>query len=253
MTKGTKILSTILASIILIPILTLSVWFLIYIQGNPNQPPYFDLLIAETFFEQDSSPLDIVPESEKRPIEWHLDSKQFEKLDTVVLSLTNVSGEKFYYTSWGAPFTRFRQDMIVYRNGIGDTIPFGGHGCGTGVYVAPLKNSETITGTIYNPLMFNPYSNYDLAIESDSFPDQFREFYGDSVAIMFSQATYSNPWNKYKSQMIFSEYITVSTDTILDNWSKGFYARLPETKPITEEHFKEIRTIKINTETNNTN
>jgi hypothetical protein len=238
MTKRTKILSAIFASIILIPILILTVWYQVYKQRATDQPPSFDLFIAETFFEQDdSSPWDIVPESEKRPIEWQLDSKQFEKLDTVVLALTNKSGEKFYYTSCGAPFTRFRQDMIVYRNGIGDTIPFGGFGCGTGVYAAPLKDSETMTRTIYNPLMLNPYSNYDLAIESDSFPSQFREIYGDSVAIMFSQATYSNPWNKYKSQMVFSDYITVSTGKILENWSKGKFARLPETEPTMEEHF----------------
>ncbi|REG90615.1 hypothetical protein [Algoriphagus antarcticus] len=94
-----------------------------------------------------------------------------------------------------------------------------------------------MTRTIYNRLMFNPYSNYDLAIETDSFPDQFKEIYGDSVAIMFSQATYSNPWNKYRSQMMFWDYIMVSTDKILNNWRKGKYVRLPEKEPTMEEHF----------------
>ena len=238
MTKGTKISIAIIGSIILIPTLTLTVWYQVYKQRPTDQPPSFDLFIAQIFFEQDdSSPWGIVPEEEKRPIDWQLDTRQFEKLDTVVLALTNISGEKFYYTSWGAPFTRFRQDLIIYRNGIADTIPFGGHGCGTGVYAAPLPDKETMTRTIYNPLMFNPYSNYDLAIESDTFPRQFKEIYGDSVSIKFSQATYSNPWNKYKSQMIFSDYITVSTDKILDNWRKGNFARLPETEPTMEEHF----------------
>src|SRR5690606_23022383 len=102
---------------------------------------------------------------------------------TVVLALKNISGEKFYYTSWGAPFTRFRQDLIIYKNGLADTIPFGGHGCGTGVYLAPIKSDEIMKRTIYNPLLFDPYSNYDLETESDNFPNQFKEIYGDSVAI----------------------------------------------------------------------
>lgn len=238
MTKRTKISIGILASIILIPILTLTVWYQVYQQRLTDQLPSFDLFIAETFFDQDdSSPWDIASVDQKRPIEWQLDHKQFEKLDTVLLSLTNLSGERFYYMSWGAPFSRFRQDLIIYKNGKADTIPFGGHGCGTGVYVAPLKDKETMTRTIYNPLMFNPYSNYDLAIESDSFPDQFKEIYGDSVAIMFSQASYNNPWNKYKSQMMFSDYIMVSTDTILNNWRKGKQIRLTETEKAMEEHY----------------
>lgn len=228
----------IILCIFLVPTLILTVWYHRYKELQTDQPPFFDLFVAETFFgNDDSSPWAFVAEDQKRLVEWQLDPKQFEKLDTVVLNLRNLSGEKFYYISWGAPFTRLRQDFIIYKNGIADTVPFGGHGCATGIYLAPLKDQKTMTRTIYNPLMFDPYSNYDLAIESDSFPVQFKEIYGDSVAIMFSQTTYSLPWNKYKSQMIFSDYIMVSTDTILNNWRQGKYARLPETEPTMEEYY----------------
>ena len=216
----------------------LTFWYQEFKQQLPDQPPSFDLFIALTFFDlEDSSPWVIVTEDETRPVEWQLDHTQFERLDTVTLALTNISGEKFYYTSWGAPFTRLRQDWIIYKNGLADTIPFGGFGCGTGVYIAPLRPNETMTSTIFNPLMFNLCTNYNLDIESDSFPDQFKSIYGDSIALRFSQATHSNPWNKYKSQMIFSEYITVSTEIVLDNWRQGDFARLPETEPTLEEHF----------------
>ncbi|WP_169714427.1 hypothetical protein [Algoriphagus antarcticus] len=55
MTKRTKISIGILASIILIPILTLTVWYQVYQQRLIDQPPSFDLFIAETFFDQDDS------------------------------------------------------------------------------------------------------------------------------------------------------------------------------------------------------
>ena len=238
MTKKGKIRLIVIGGIILIPILTLASLYGNYKQNLNDQPPYFELFIAKTFFSEDgNSCFDIVFSNQIRPIEWQLDPSQFETLDTVLLSLQNISGEKFYYTSWGAPFTRSRHDLIIYKNGLADTIPFGGHGCDTGVFAAPLKDNEIMTRTIYNPLMFDPYSNYDLALESDSFPDQFKSIYGDSVAIMFSQPTYSYPWNKYKSQMIFSSYIVISTDIVLNNWKLGKYAKLPTNEPPLTEHF----------------
>jgi hypothetical protein len=229
MTKEARIRLVVITAIALIPILTLTAWYQVYKQTLSDQPPFFDLFIAKTFFVQDdSSPFEIVPVDEQRTIDWLLDAEQFETLDTVILALKNSSGEKFYYTSWEAPFTRFRQDLIIYKNGQGDTIPFWGHGCGTGVYLAPLKDKESMTMAILNPLMLDPYSNYELSIQSDSFPAYFKEIYGDSVAIKISQATYSTPWSKYKSQLISSDYLVVSTEKVLDNWRHGKYARLPE-------------------------
>lgn len=224
------------AMLVLVPVLLLAIGYQVYKQKPSEQPPEFDLFIAAVFFTSDnSSPWDRVSEDQKRPITWQLDPKQFERLDTIALTLTNTSGEKFYYMSWGTPFSRFRDDLIVYKHGVADTIPFGGHGCGTGVYLAPLYNRETMTRAIYHPLMFNPYTNYDLVLESDTFPNQFKTLYGDSVAIRFSQATYSTPWSNYPSQMIYSDYITVATDKILDHWRKGNFTHLPKMEPIIEE------------------
>lgn len=238
MKKATKILISIVAGIIIIPSIILTVWYEVYKQRPVGQPPYFDLFIANTFFERDNStPYDKVSESKKRPVIWQLNRDQFEKLDTITLTLTNISGEKCYYTSWGAPFTRIRQDLIVYKNGIADSIPFGGFGCGTGVYLAPLHDQETIARTLYHPFMFNPYSNYELDLKSDSFPKEFKSIYGDSVSIQLSQATYSTPWNEYKSQLIFSDMITISTDKIIENWYKGNFSVFPDSEPTMEEHF----------------
>lgn len=212
-----------LISIFLLPILALIIGYQVYRQRPTEQPPAFDLYIAETFYERDSgSPFDIVAHEQRRPVDWQLDPRQFEHLDTVVLALKNASGEKFYYVSWGAPLTRLTENFIVYKNGATDTIPFGGYGCGTGVYVAPIKNGETMRRALYNPLMFHPLSGWPLPQQSDSFPYYLKEAYGDSVAIRFGQATYSTPWCEYKSQTVFSDYLVVSTRAILDNWKEGF-------------------------------
>ena len=149
---------------------------------------------------------------------WKLDPNEFEQLDSVTLTLNNTSGEKFYYTSWGAPFTRLREHLIIYKKGLADTVTFGGFGCGTGVYVAPLNSNESMTQSIYNPILHHPNSGSKLEIDSDSFPTQLKRIYGDSVDLMFSQATYSTPWSKYPSQKIFSPYITISIDEIIENW-----------------------------------
>jgi hypothetical protein len=61
-----------------------------------------------------------------------------------VIGLKNTTGEKFYYTSWGKPLTRLREEFIVYRNGVADSIPFGGFGCFTGVSWQPIKANETL-------------------------------------------------------------------------------------------------------------
>jgi len=238
MTKKTRIWLFAIASILMLPILTLTVWYQVYTQNLTDQPPAIDLFIAEIFFDEDgSTPFTIVPQDQRRPVNWQLDPRQFETLDTVVIALKNTSGEKFYYTSWGAPFTRLRKDLVIYKDGLADTIPFDGHGCSTGIYAAPLSDNETMKRAMCNPLMFDPYSNWDLPLQSDSFPAHFREIYGDSVAIMFSQATYSSPWNHYKSQLISSDYMVVSVDKVLDNWKQGKYARLPKAEPTMEEHF----------------
>lgn len=216
----------------------LYIWYRIDSQTLGDQPSHFDLFIAEKIFADEvGSAMELVPEALRRPVTWRLNGDQFKVLDTVVIALQNTSGEKFYYSSWGSPFTRLRTDLIVYRGGVTDSIPFGGFGCGTGVFAAPIANGQTISRTIYNPLMFDPWSNYELPVAADTFPDLFRKIYGDSVGIRFSQDTYGLPWNRYPSQTIYSERIVVSIREILDFWSEGQYARFPDREPTMEEHF----------------
>jgi hypothetical protein len=206
-------------AIIIITTFTLTIWYRVYTQKLTSQPPHFDLFIAETFFESKAgTPFDSLPIYLRRPLRWEVDPSDLEQLDSVTLTLKNTSGEKFYYTSWGAPFTRLREDLVIYKNGIADTLPFGGFGCGTGVYIAPIHSNNSITQNIYNPMLQHPHTNYSLEISSDSFPSYLKNLYGDSVVIRFSQTTYSTPWSKFPSQVIFSPYITVYTAKIIENW-----------------------------------
>lgn len=224
------------AALLLMLPAALYVWYRYDTRVVGDQPPYFDLFIADKLFGDDtSSPFDIVPIDQRRPVEWTFEASHFLEHDTVVVSLRNTSGEKFHYSSWGAPLTRLRVDLIVFRDGTVDSIPFGGFGCSTGIFAAPIGAGETISGTIYNPLMYDPYSHYELPMEADSIPEVLETLFGDSVGIRFSQDTYSLPWNKYPSQRIFSNRIVISTARVLDHWRERRNTRFPTHDPTVEE------------------
>ena len=227
MKKGASIL---LIPIFIIPIVVIYGMFMRY-EKSSDEPTYFDIFIAQTFFKNHKgSPWNVVKESEKRPIEWLIDVKQFETLDSLYLGFRNISNEKIYYMTWGSPNSRIRENFVIYKNGKIDSIPFVGFGCGTGVYLTPLRNREVAGSKILNPLMFNPYTKYHLPLKNEKFPELFRKIYGDSVSIKFEQATYSLPWNSLPSQMIASEEIMVSTHKIIENWKKGKFRLTPESK-----------------------
>lgn len=202
-----------------------------YKSKDSNQSTDFDLFIVEKFYEKGKEKMNLSSEfwteawndvsiNQKRPIEWFLSTEEFEKLDSVYIGFKNISNEKFYYVTWGQPNSRIRQDLLIYRNGKIDSIPFGGFGCGTGIYITPLINKETAGSKLLNPLMINPYTGYDLPLKNKKFPDLFKEIYGDSVSIKFKQATYSLPWNKFPSQIIESSEIVISTRKVIENWKK---------------------------------
>ena len=195
-----------------------------------QETPFFDLFIAKSFHKKDKerpweefwdNTWDNVSRENKRPVEWIINPKDFEKLDSVYLGLRNNTNEKFYYVTWGKPNSRIRDDILVYKNGKVDSIPFGGFGCGTGIYIAPLENGEIAGGKFMNPFLYNPYSGYPLPLKNKIFPKLFKEIYGDSIAINFKQATYSLPWNKFPSQMIKSKGIVISTEKVIENWKKS--------------------------------
>lgn len=207
-----------------------------YKETLADQPPYFDLFVAEVLFEPDDEAerytwgtgWNELPSEHRRPIEWFMHKDQFEKLDSVYLGYQNSSNEKLYYMTWGAPNSRMRMDLAIYRNGTIDSIPFGGFGCGTGVHLAPLEIGELSESIGLNPLMYNPYTGYPLPIKNKKFPELYRKIYGDSIAIKFRQGTYSLPWNRIPSQMIESPVLVVSTEKIIDNWQNGLYRLDPD-------------------------
>ncbi|MCI2230435.1 hypothetical protein MC378_14745 [Polaribacter sp. MSW13] len=232
--------------ILIIPI-GIIFWKFNEFKNEPYQKtPFFDLFIAKSMYKTneetpwrdfwDNSWQNVSKEN-KRPIEWISNPKDFEKLDSVYLGFRNNTNEKFYYVTWGEPNSRIRENFLVYRNGKIDSIPFGGFGCGTGIYITPLKNGEIAGSKFLNPLLFNPFTNYFLPLKNKKFPQLFKEIYGDSVAIKYEQATYSLPWNKFPSQMIESKKIVISTERIIENWKKGQFKLSPEFEKENEQSF----------------
>ena len=216
-------------------------------KNEPYQKtPFFDLFVAKSFYKKDKERpweefwdncWNNVSSENKRPVEWISNPKDFEKFDSIYLGFKNTTNEKFYYLTWGEPNSRVRISFNVFKKGKIDSIPFGGFGCGTGIYITPLKNGEIAGGKFLNPLLFNPFTNHYLPLKNRKFPELFKEIYGDSVAIKFEQATYSLPWNKFPSQMMESKEIIISTEKIIENWRKGDYKLSPEFYKENEQAF----------------
>lgn len=140
MNKKIKIL---LALILIIPSIIIGWKFKLYKDRAIEQPPYFDLFITETFFNNfKESPWDSIDSLKKRPIQWLINKKEFEKLDSIYLGFKNISNEKIYYITWGQPNSRIRESFRIYKNGKIDSIPFVGFGCGTGIFLSPLKKRK---------------------------------------------------------------------------------------------------------------
>lgn len=233
-------------------------------KNEPYQKtPFFDLFVAKSFYKKDTErPWEEfwnncwqnVSKENKRPIQWISNPKDYEKLDSVYLGLRNNTNEKFYYVTWGKPNSRIRESLLVYKNGKVDSIPFGGFGCGTGIYIAPLKNGEIAGSKFLNPLLFNPYTGYNLPIKNEKFPKLFKEIYGDSVSIKYEQATYSLPWSKFPSQMIESNEIIISTAKVIENWKKREFKLGQEFEENYENsyYYKENGIVKLSSEFNKT-
>lgn len=210
----------------MIPVLTILGLYNSYCNNSKDQPPYFDFYVAKLLQSEEDSESwglfwghcwDRVNEEKKRPTKWLLDKTEFEKIDSVKIGYRNISNEKVYYVTWGAPNSRMRVNYIIYKNGTADSIPFGGFGCATGIHLAPLHQGESSATRVLNPLLFNLFSGDSLPLKKKGFPKAIREVYGDSVSLIFEQAIYSLPWNKYPSQMINSNEIVISTEKIIED------------------------------------
>jgi hypothetical protein len=242
--------------ILIIPIGIISWKYNKYKNELSDQPPSFDLFIAKSFYKKDKdypwqefwdNAWNDVSLKERRPTEWFLNKNDFEKFDSIYLGFKNISKEKIYYVTWGKPNSRIREDLLIYRNGKIDSVPFDGFGCGTGIYIAPLKSGEIAGSKFLNPLMFNPYTGYNLPLKNKKFPKLFKQIYGDSVSIKFKQATYSSPRNKFPSQMIKSNEIIISTEKVIENWKKGEFKLSPEFEKEYENsyYYKENGIVKL--------
>lgn len=232
--------------ILIIPIGIITWKYKKYKEELYEQPPSFDLFIAKSLYKKDKenpwkefwdNSWESVSKENKRAVEWISNPKDFEKLDSIYLGFKNTTNEKFYYVTWGTPNSRMRISYKIYKNGILDSIPFRGFGCGSGIYITPLKNGEIAGSKLLNPLLFNPFTNHYLPLKNPKFPQLFKEIYGDSVVIKYEQATYSLPWNKFPSQKIESKEIVISTEKIIENWKKGDFKLSPEFYKENEQAF----------------
>ncbi len=236
----------VISLILIIPVGIIS-WKYNKYKNEPYQKtPYFETFIAESLHEKNKerpweefwdNSWNNVSQENKRPIEWLLNENEFEKLDSIFLGFKNTTNEKFYYVTWGEPNSRIRISYKVFKNGIIDSIPFGGFGCGTGIYITPLKDGKIAGSNFLNPLLFNPFTNYELPLNNKKFPELFKEIYGDSVSIKFEQATYSLPWNKFPSQMVESKEIIVKTERFIKNWKKREFKFSSEFEEENEQSF----------------
>lgn len=228
MAKVHKRVITTVVFLILIISLSVLVWkYQMFKRTYSDQPPYLELFLADLFYPPPKEFKLILPggnfwadvsEENRRPIEWMMSTTQMEQLDSVYVGFKNTSSENMYFVTWGEPNSRLRINNVIYKNGQVDSIPFGGFGCGTGIYLEQLTPGKKTGRYMKNPLLFNPNTNERLSILSIDFPDRYRELYGDSVTIQFEQATYSLPWSPFPSQMIKSEKYTIITDKVIDSW-----------------------------------
>ncbi|MBK8227041.1 MAG: hypothetical protein IPK70_07675 [Flavobacteriales bacterium] len=236
MNRALKYITIAVLSIVLLAVLGLYLWFRMGVKEGLATRAHFEWFIAEKLFEgnQDFWPVEVAGK-QRRPVTWDIDEGQLTVLDTIKIGLKNHSRERFYWHSWGTPLSRLQTDLVVYRNGIADSIPFSGFGCYTGVHLYPMQSGEAVQGTISNPLMFDPRTSYELPLMTESFPKLFESLYGDSVVIRFSQASYSLPWSRYPSQMLYSDWILVRTDRVLENWRIGRHTPFSVSEQILEE------------------
>lgn len=185
--------------------------------------------LSETWFSFPSTVWQPNDSLKKLPVEWLVDVEEFETSDSVTYGFKNTAGWKFYYMSWGGPTSRVRENFFIHKEGKVDTLPFGGFGCATGILLMPLESKEGAIESQTNPLLTHLFYDVDEAVKSDSFLIHFKSFYGDSVGIQFSLATYSLPWSIYEPQMIQSDVYMLSTNKMIEAWKAEYPdAILPE-------------------------
>ncbi|QHT67007.1 hypothetical protein GXP67_10290 [Rhodocytophaga rosea] len=152
-----------------------------------------------------------------RPLEWKIKKEDFFNPDSLILTLKNTSGERFYHVSWEREhpvvFTKFR----VFTNGNSEESDLDiSYDCGTGLSNLPIYSDEEITfdyGSPFTMFMDPP------AVDSPGFMDEFRQYYGDSLQIQFYIPTYSvSYFSRYEDQIVVSPPITLHTDELLSKW-----------------------------------
>lgn len=141
--------------IILLLLITLFVSYKIWSEKSFHVEPDFDLFIADVFF----SDYQLNDKIGKLPFKWDVNTATFYGQDSIEFGFENISDRKYYYMTWGHPLRRVEEDIIIYRGGDEESIPFGGFGCGSGIYLKALKPNQLVLGNYPNPLLRNPYSN----------------------------------------------------------------------------------------------
>lgn len=151
----------------------------------------------------------------ERPFEWEISKEDFYNPDTVIVEIKNTSDETLYHVSWYREQPVIFYDLTVYRNGQIEKIDSDGYGCGTGLMLLPIYESEKINVVSYNPMI-----QYGLIknIADKEVIQHLKERYGDSVMVQCKLNTYGVGFGDYQSQTIFAPPITLNTNELLQKW-----------------------------------
>lgn len=149
------------------------------------------------------------------PVEWIIDGSDYINSESVGITIKNKSNYTMYYRTWDLPNRpRLRPDLTIYRNGKQTKIPFGGFGCGTGVYFQALGNGESIVCEDGLPLF------WQMDIESEISPARIKQMYGDSVGVTYELLMVLPIWANYETQNIRSKEFIIKAEDLLENWKK---------------------------------
>lgn len=228
-----KILTNVVLATVLLSMMTMSSLRSFYEIIKYDNLPFTDYdlflasLISDDFdLEEDWAdiPWDVWQEPDSipnLPIEWVYNREDFAAFDKVTYGIRNSGSMKMYYMSWGEPNSRVRRHYFVHRDGETESYPFGGFGCGTGIYLHPLPKGDSAISEEMNPFYYFLFHWGDIDLSDKVVQDFVEHEIGDSISIQFSLATYSLPYSSYEPQEIRSPMITVSSAEVMENLRSG--------------------------------
>lgn len=154
---------------------------------------------------------------ENPPIEWSITKEQLSKIDSFDFTIKNISGEVFYYSTYGSPYRiRYNNEKFSYLNGRKMPLSESTFGCGSTSFLEKCVPGEVMEINYKShPLLWS----FDL--KSKNFPNKIKEIYGDSVGVKLSLWAYSSIWSKYRSSFdLYSKEYIIKTDDLIEDWKQ---------------------------------